>query len=186
MTYSNLEKEELLVILTEMQKQLNEMKEKVADLIIIDEVTNLYNRKILYKTLSYETKRSIRGYGHLSVILFSINNFDGIQEKYGEEISNILLRQVGEFLLNTIRSIDILGVYDRNEFMLILPDMNPKKGWVAAERIQKLIDKEIFPVDNRVSLSVGLKHYEGEPINKLIEITERNLHLAKKEYARQK
>lgn len=186
MTYSNLEKEELIVILTDIQKQFNELKEKVNDLILIDEITNLYNRKILYKTLAYEIKRSIRGYGHLSVILLSINNFDGINEKYGEEISNILLKQVANLLLNTVRSIDIVGVYDKNEFMLILPDMNPKKGWVAAERIQKLMDKEIFPVDNRVTLSVGLKHYEGEPINKLIEITERNLHLAKKEYGRQK
>lgn len=182
MSYSNLEKEELIVILTDIQKQMKELKEKASDLVLIDDVTNLFNRKVLYKTLSYEIKRSIRGYGHLSVILLGINNFDEIEEKYGEEVSNILLRQVGDLLVNSIRSIDIVGIYDKNEFMLILPDMNPKKGWVVAERIQKLMDKEIFPVDNRVTLSVGLKYYEGEPINKLIEIAEENLHLAKKEY----
>lgn len=184
MDYSNLDLVELLKLLEERDREIVELKEKIEEIATIDEVTALYNKSFLYKSLSYEMSRSQRSQSYLSILLFGINNFNPLKERYGEEITNIILVQIARLLKISIRDIDILGRYGEGEFMLILPDMNPNMGHVVAERIQRLMDKEIFPVESRITLSYGLKSFEGESVNKLIDIAETSLRLERKDFNR--
>lgn len=184
MFYEDYDKQELVDLLNQLYKQIDDLKRKVSESQVYDDVTKLLNRKSLYNTLDYEIKRATRNQGFLSVLLLGVNNFNGIKERFGDEIGDIILVQVARLIKNSTRNIDIIGRYSDDDFMIILPDMNPNNGGVVAERIQRLIDKEIFPVDIRITLSHGLKLFEGESPNKLIEIAERNLHLSKKEYSR--
>lgn len=184
MDYSNLNSVELLKLLEVRDREIVELKNKIKEIAIIDEITSLYNKNFLYKSLSYEMSRSQRSQSYLSVLLFGINNFNVIKERYGEEITNIVLVQIARLLKISIRDIDILGRYGEGEFMLILPDMNPNMGHVVAERIQRLMDKEIFPVESRVTLAYGLKSFEGESVNKLIDIAETSLKLERKDFNR--
>ena len=182
MGYIDLNREELLGVLTDIKKRVSELRENVSDTSLIDEVTNLYNRRLLYKTLKYEMKRKEIGYRFLSVLLLEINNLDYIEEIYGEKVSHDILKQVSELVLSTIRVVDIVGKYDKNKFMFILPDKNPNKGGVVAERIKKLIGLEVFPIHSEVTISVGVKSYEGESISELLDIVEINLNSNKKGY----
>jgi len=184
MNFENLDRQEFIDLLDKLYKQIDDLKRKIAELQIYDDVTKLLNRKALYNTLDYEIKRATRNQGFLSVLLLGINNFNEIKERFGDEIGDIILVQIARLIKSSTRNIDIIGRYSDDDFMIILPDMNPNNGEFVAERIQRLIDKEIFPVDTRITLSHGLKFFEGESPNKLIEIAERNLHLSKKEYNR--
>lgn len=184
MYYDNLEKDECIVLVEKLYKQIGNLNKKISELQIFDDVTKVLNRKSLYNTLDYETKRATRNQEFLSVLLLGVNNFNLIKERFGDEIGDIVLVQIARLIKSSTRNIDIIGRYSDDEFMIILPDMNPNNGGVVAERIQRLIDKEIFPIDSRITLSSGLKIFEGESPSKLIEIVERNLHLSKKEYNR--
>ncbi|TJX14389.1 diguanylate cyclase [Tissierella creatinini] len=184
MTYSNFTTEELVKLLEERDEEIQKLRNKVDEIAIIDETTSLYNKSFLYKALGYEMSRAQRSQGYLSVLLFGINNFNAIKERYGEEITNIILVQIARLLKISVRDIDIVGRYGDGEYMLILPDMNPNNGNVVAERIQRLMDKEIFPVESRVTLAYGIKSFEGESVNKLINLAETSLNLERKDFNR--
>ncbi len=184
MSYLNLNTEELIQLLEERDSEIQRLKKKIEEETIRDQTTSLFNKGFLYKALSHEMNRAQRSQSYLSVLLLGINNFNSIKERYGDEITNIILVQIARLLKVSIRDVDIVGRYGDGEFMLILPDMSPNNGNIVAERIQRLMEKEIFPIESRVTLSYGIKSFEGESINKLINIAETNLSLNRKNFNR--
>lgn len=184
MTYLDLTNEKLLEMLKERDNEISRLRKKIEDISIIDEVTSTYNKGFMYKTLDYEMKRAQRNQSYLNVLLLGINNFQNIKEEYGDEISDLILAQMARLIKSSIRSIDIVGRYSSGDFIIILPDMNPNKGGIVADRIQKLMDKEIFPIESRITISYGLKHYEGETINRLLDVAEANLNSNRKDFIR--
>lgn len=184
MTYLDLTNEKLLQMLEERDNEILGLKKKIEDISIIDEVTSTYNKGYMYKTLDYEMKRAQRNQSYLNVLMLGINNFQSIREKYGEDISNMILLQIARLIKSSLRSIDIVGKYSYGDFIIILPDMNPNKGSIVVDRIQKLMDKETFPIESRITISYGLKHYEGETINRLLDVAEANLNTNRKDFIR--
>ena len=161
--------------LMNLREQIKDLNNKISDLEIMDDVTQLYNRKELYNFLDYEVKRAQRYPNSLSVLLLRINNYNSIREKLGEQRTNMILAQTAKLLKLNIRDIDITGRYSDDIFLIILPDTNSIKAEIIANRIQSLIEMEVFLEDIRISLSAGIKQYEGEFPQNIIDIALQNL-----------
>lgn len=179
--YSNLSMDELLKKVQEMADDIRELKEKIMELNVIDEETSLFNRKSLYTVLEYEVKRMTRIPSFLSVILIGIDGLDRIESVYGEKVKKAVIVEAAKILERSVRRTDTVGRYDDDVFMIISPDLNPNKGVVVGERIQYYLENGDYPLNIKIGVSAGVRHYKGEPVNKLIDIVEQLLKLSRKE-----
>ena len=173
--------EELLQRVQELSRIVEEQKNKIMELNVIDELTNLFNRKSLYTALEYEINRIERIPTFLSVLLIGVNDLDKIEGKHGDKTKDVIIKQIAETIERSTRSSDIKGRFDDDVFMVISPDLNPNKGIIIAERIQYNVERGDYPSDIKVSTSAGVKHYNGESASKLMSIAEGYLRLSRKE-----
>ena len=102
--------------------KIKEYKDKVEKVSTTDDLTGLHNRKYLQERLEEEISRSRRYGTKLSCILFDIDFFKVVNDMYGYEWGDILLRNIANKLIAMIRKEDILTRYGDEEFLLVLPN----------------------------------------------------------------
>jgi len=172
--------EELEYLVKELSGQILELNDKVSTLSSDVGSTTAHTKAFLYEFLSYEINRIERLGGNLSVIFFAINNLDKVMNIDGIDMANIIEDQVLKLVKDSIRNIDVLGKFGNNEYMIILPDTNPNMGSIAGNRLKRIIEKEVFPVNPRISISMVIKQYEGETASNMIKIAKNTLELEKR------
>lgn len=92
-----------------------------------DPLTGLYNRRFAEQRLEAETNRSQR-HGHsLSVLLFDLNNFKQINDRYGHAAGDLVLKEFAERLRRVLRVSDIAARIGGDEFFALLPDCPPEQ-----------------------------------------------------------
>jgi diguanylate cyclase (GGDEF)-like protein/PAS domain S-box-containing protein len=102
-----------------------------------DDLTGLYNRRHIFVELEREVQRALRYKRSLVGMMLDIDNFKQINDQYGHFIGDRVIRSFARVLEKSVRTIDILGRYGGDEFLLILPETGSKEARVIAERIQK-------------------------------------------------
>ena len=118
-----------------------------------DDLTNLYNVHYLNQALDVEIERSRRYRSMFSLIFMDIDNFKGVNDKYGHLVGSKVLIEMAQLLQKSLRKIDVITRYGGDEFVIILPLTPPDSGFLVADRLRKSIEKNVF-----------LK-YEGLPIS---------------------
>mgnify|MGYP002626907266 CR=1 FL=1 len=170
--------------------KIKELKDKIGDIATTDELTGLHNRKFLLERLDSEMSRAKRYHSKVSCILFDIDFFKVINDMYGYEWGDILLKKLSEMLLNLARKEDVVTRYGDEEFMVILPDTSEENAFIFAERFRRDVEKMSFiPAGEEerhpVKISGGIAqfpHLEDieENANSLIRYAEHALYNAKK------
>lgn len=166
---------EIEYLVKEMNMQFQELKDRVSSISSNVEGRFMNNKSLLHEYLSYEIKRIKRMGGYLSIICFRINKVEDIEGLDGNKMHNIIEDQVLRLVKKSIRGADILGKYGDNEYMIILPDLNPDKGPVVGNRLVQVMEREVFPMNHKVTWSMVVKQYEGESAMELINIARYNL-----------
>lgn len=171
--------------LSQVMKYRNAMK-KIS---VTDELTGLYNRKYLHHRLDSEISRAKRYGGDVSCILFDIDFFKTVNDMYGYDWGDILLKKVAQMLQALIRKEDVLTRYGDEEFILILPNTSEAQAFIFAERFRKDIEKmEFIPANEEeahpVTISGGISSYPflenaEENSNTVIRYSEHALYAAK-------
>ncbi|MBR1976708.1 GGDEF domain-containing protein [bacterium] len=154
-----------------------------------DELTGLYNRKYLHHRLESEISRARRYGGSVSCILFDIDYFKTVNDMYGYDWGDVLLKKIAQMLEGLIRKEDVLTRYGDEEFMLLLPNTDEKNAFIFAERFRKDIEKmEFIPANEEeahpVTISGGISAYPyldnmEEDANSIIRYAEHALYNAK-------
>jgi len=131
---------------------------------VTDELTGLYNRKYLHHRLDSEISRAKRYGGDVSCILLDIDFFKTVNDMYGYDWGDILLKKVADMLQALIRKEDVLTRYGDEEFILVLPNTNEAQAFIFAERFRKDIEKmEFIPANEEeahpVTISGGISAY---------------------------
>ncbi len=139
-------------------------KNAMKRITVTDELTGLYNRKYLHQRLDSEISRSKRYGGDVSCILFDIDFFKTVNDMYGYDWGDILLKKVADMLQALIRKEDVLTRYGDEEFILILPNTSEAQAFIFAERFRKDIEKmEFIPANedeaHPVTISGGISAY---------------------------
>lgn len=173
-----------LGFLAKKQKEQQAILERLS---VHDRLTGLYNYSYFIDKLDEEKKRADR-YGHpFSLIMFDIDFFKMLNDTFGHEAGNIVLKKIGEIIHKNVRHIDVVSRYGGEEFAILLPHVVDNDAHMVAERIRKAIEgtgftlKEDDPTIHKVTISGGIATYPQDARNEteLIVNTDRALYKAK-------
>ena len=119
--------------------RLREEVQRLAAQVRTDELTRLFNFRYFNQALSLEMERSRRSGQTTCLIMLDLDHFKSINDAYGHEAGNIVLRHVADLIRKAIRRLDIPCRYGGEEFTIILPDTNLKQGVRFANRLRLII-----------------------------------------------
>lgn len=131
-------------------------------LTLLDQVTELYNHKTILRVLKDELKRSRRYKYGTTVLLLRIDGFPDISQKFGHLTANGVLKGVANFLMNTIRDVDIPGRYDAETLVVVCPQTDLSGASVLAERLRsRIFSERVSDIGQNwsVTIHMGLAAY---------------------------
>lgn len=138
-------------------KQLEDLLDKVNYMAITDALTGLYNRRRFHDVLTSEHERAKRYGTPFSLVMLDIDHFKKINDTYGHNVGDAVLKEVSGILLNSIRDIDTASRYGGEEFMIILPSTDRVQSRIVAERMREAIEQHDFAgIDSKISVSIGI------------------------------
>ncbi|HJM82981.1 MAG TPA: sensor domain-containing diguanylate cyclase [Nitrospinota bacterium] len=135
--------------------QLEEQKELAST----DGLTGLLNLRSFYEQLNMEYERSIRFKNVLSCIIVDIDCFKEINDAYGHQVGNTVIRELAVRLTKQLRKVDTLARYGGEEFALLLPKTKSQSAMVVAERLRTnvaLVPFETSAGPIKVTITLGI------------------------------
>src|ERR1700723_4252772 len=113
--------------------------QRIHELTITDDCTNLYNARHLNFILETEIYRSQR-YGYeFSLVFLDLDRFKSVNDTYGHLVGSKLLAEIGQLLKTNCRLIDFAFRYGGDEFVILLPQTSKESACVVAKRLHRLI-----------------------------------------------
>ncbi len=158
----------------ELEKMLNYYKASS----VIDELTNVYNRRYIIEALKKEIAFANRTGEKFSLALIDVDNFKQINDQYGHEVGDKVLELIAYELQNSVREADIVGRWGGDEFIIILRNTDINRARKVAERILNYI-RNMKVNSLKLSVSLGLAEYQGENLKELIKKADKALYKAK-------
>lgn len=149
------ERDKLHQTLLDSRNHLEDANEKLKKLAITDELTGLFNRRELGIRLNSYLQQSKRRQSCLTVVMLDIDHFKQINDKFGHNQGDDVLKQLGLLLNSSLREGDIAARYGGEEFVLVLPDTNAEAAKHIAQRTQNLFKKITSPAAP-VTASIGI------------------------------
>lgn len=165
-------REELKNVSEENINVLTEANRKLFMDAISDNVTGLYNKYFVYEVLKSEMERSRRSFESLSLGVLKIDNFNEILNLYAEDVIQKIIERIGYVINETLRKMDYPSRFFADEFVIVFPNTRSKHAMLAAERVVNNIKSYGFSdiySDIHISISVGIKEYDGGTVEELIE-----------------
>jgi diguanylate cyclase (GGDEF)-like protein len=122
-----------------------------------DRLTGIANRETLLSALAAEVDRATRHHKWLSVAFIDIDRFKPINDTYGHNAGDAVLRQVASLIADNIRTSDLFGRYGGEEFMLILPETAPDEAVQLAEKLRTRVMQQplVIPGQQRVGVTIS-------------------------------
>lgn len=164
------------------------MHNKIKGLSVIDELTQLYNRRYIMELFKTEFNKTSRYNTRLSMIMIDIDDFKKINDTYGHLSGDLVLKTLSGLIRSGLRSVDLPGRYGGEEFILILPETGKENAVTVAERIRKKIRDHTFKTmsGESITLTVSLGLSESSELEsqsselELIKIADARLYKAKR------
>jgi diguanylate cyclase (GGDEF)-like protein len=162
------------------------LHKRTEELTIIDDLTGAFNYRYFAQKLQEEKRRAARYSMPLSLIMVDIDWFKKLNDSYGHETGNFVLRQLSYIIKQCIRDVDIFVRYGGEEFAIILPQTPQNEALIIGERIRFQVEKEIFMTEKgriKITVSVGLSSFpeNGKSEEELVSIADQALYHAKGE-----
>ncbi|MBZ9686544.1 diguanylate cyclase [Clostridium estertheticum] len=148
----------------------------------IDKLTGTLTRRFLEEALSENVEKASGTSGVFSIIMFDLDNFKGVNDRFGHQTGDGVLRDVCKIVMDSIRKIDICGRYGGEEFIVILPGTDTNVASGIAERIRQSIEnKKILGSKRELTVSMGIATYpnHGKWKQELVEKADQALYVAK-------
>jgi len=170
-----------------LRKKVSLLEEKVKTLqeeIKTDFLTNIANKKAILEELNKQENIYKRFKTNYSVAFFDIDHFKNINDTFGHEAGDVILKSIGLLLKRYTRDIDLIGRYGGEEFVAILPNTDKKGAFKFADKIRNIIENTKFMYKNtRINVTISGGVAERNEVNskdELLKLADERLYKAKK------
>ncbi len=175
---------ETMVSLAMMKNIVEDRTRVLEQLSNTDPLTKVANRRALFERGDLELSRADRIHNNLTLILLDCDYFKNVNDEYGHQVGDELLKHICKICNQEIRSIDFLGRYGGEEFIIILPDCDIDGGIEIAKRIQMSLKENNLTIEDEeliVTLSMGISMLtdENETFEQLIHKADKAMYTAK-------
>lgn len=129
-----------------------------------DPLTGLYNRRYMQKNIESEINRVLRYGKHFCLIMSDIDHFKRVNDTYGHDCGDFILKDISRKLKEMIRIEDTLSRWGGEEFLLLLPETDLDGGMRIAERFRGDIEASLFIYDGqsiKITMTFGVSFYVG-------------------------
>ncbi len=134
-------------------------REKISFLANHDALTGLLNHLSFQNIFELEFERHRRHERNMSLLFLDIDHFKRINDDYGHQVGDRILREVGRVLTANLRKIDYVFRYGGDEFVVLMTETDSGRASMLAERILAAVKRDvgkISPSRFKVSLSIGV------------------------------
>jgi two-component system cell cycle response regulator len=156
------------------------------EMAITDALTGLHNRRYMESHLGTLAEQASSRGKPLALMMLDIDFFKSINDKYGHDAGDDVLREFAVRVRKSIRGIDLACRYGGEEFVIVMPETDLHVAGVVAERLRRSIAGEPFAVNKgttriEVTISIGLSTLElkGEPVGDVLKRADIALYRAK-------
>ena len=171
------------------KRYLNTMRRRLdesMELAITDQLTGLYNRRHMMKQLGQFLQRANAGGPPVSVFIADIDHFKRVNDTYGHDVGDEVLKEFSERMKENVRPADIACRQGGEEFVVIMPETAGDMASVVAERLRRDVAGQTFRVDRgrqqldvTVSLGVATSSGDATTIDDLLKRADEALYEAK-------
>jgi diguanylate cyclase (GGDEF)-like protein/PAS domain S-box-containing protein/putative nucleotidyltransferase with HDIG domain len=169
----------------ESERRLNEIKDKLESLALKDALTEIYNFRYFRERLNAEFERAKRSLSPLTILMIDLDYFKSINDSYGHQFGDKVLKQVARFLKTELRTNDVVARWGGEEFAIILLDTNRNDGLAVGNKILELFRTRSFGDGTtiiKLKCSMGIVSYPEDPlfsIEEIIDAGEESIYKAK-------
>jgi len=157
------------------------IQEEFYKLSIVDTLTGAYNRRYFLKKIKEELERVKRGGLPFSLAIFDIDKFKLVNDTYGHQTGDLVLKELVNLINSRIRKTDLLARWGGEEFVLLLIDTHLHQAVVLIEELRKLIESCVFKEVKHITVSFGVTQcLKEDSVNSIISRADNLMYQAKR------
>ena len=142
----------------------SELYELMKSQVHTDSVTGLWNHGFFQAQLKKELSAAVENKAPLSLVMMDIDNFKKLNDTYGHQFGDYILKETAQILRNSFRDGDFVCRYGGEEFTVILTETSKQQAFTITERIREEINQHVFsspfqPVNINISVSIGIANF---------------------------
>ena len=163
------------------------LRDELRSQAIRDPLTGLFNRRYMEETLDREIRRANRHHTCVGTIMFDIDRMKPINDRFGHDAGDLLLRGIGREMLHMFRGEDVACRYGGDEFTIVLPEATVAEAWTRAEQLREALRSMNLQYEGQslgpVTISIGVAAYpdHAERGDRLLMATDAASYAAKSE-----
>jgi diguanylate cyclase (GGDEF)-like protein len=157
-------------------------KAQLWDMAVTDSLTGLYVRRYFMVKLQEELLRAERYNNILSIVMADLDEFKNINDTYGHDAGDRVLKAIGQFLQNNIRDVDVVARYGGEEFVIMIPEAAKDAAYILSERLRKQFSELKFENLPTITASLGIATfpYDATELEDLIKKADSAMYAAKR------
>ena len=169
--------------MVETQAELENAKSALIHEAMHDSLTGIYNRKAILDFLKKELSRTIRTGGILGLGMCDLDHFKNINDKYGHQTGDEVLKGFTRIINANLRDYDLIGRYGGEEFLIVLPTIGDTKKHLVFKRLCKAVSDTKIPTrsgDISITVSIGVTQSDGkDSVDEILTKADNALYKAK-------
>lgn len=146
----------------------NRVQAQVTEMALLDPLTGTYNRRALKDVIEREIAYAKRMGSPLSIIIADLDHFKNINDTYGHQVGDAVLKNVVSVIKTILRVEDVLARYGGEEFIVVLPGIKVDRAIEVAERLRLAIKNHRLVIDRyviEVTSSFGVTGFHEHPLD---------------------
>ncbi len=166
-------------------KDLSEANLHLEELALTDTLTGLSNRRHCMGLLEIFWKESVHGQTALSCVMIDADHFKVVNDNWGHDAGDLVLKQLAKTLQNSFRNDDIVCRLGGDEFLVICPNTDLQGGLYISEQVRKIVSDLKVPTgetfwNSSVSVGVASREKDMKNMEELIKMADKSVYIAKK------
>ncbi|WP_204101047.1 diguanylate cyclase [Saliniradius amylolyticus] len=163
-----------------LRAKLEDRNKELSYLSVHDPLTGLYNRTQVIVAASEQVKLKSRDVNDCSIVLLDIDDFKQLNDQFGHNTGDKVLKELSELLEEQAREVDVVGRWGGEEFILLCPGTNISNARFVAFRLKQEINNFTFSAVPDLTCSFGVSElHKGESFDAWLERADQALYKAK-------